>query len=97
VRLIWSDYAFADRDRIFDYVEAQSPKAATSVDERLDAATRRLVDFPESGRPGRIAGTRELVVRRTPFVIAYKLTLDAIVILRVLHGAQRWPDELSDR
>jgi toxin ParE1/3/4 len=97
VRLSWSDYAFADRNRIFDYLEAQSPKAAASIDERLESAAHRLVDFPESGRPGRVVGTRELVIRRTPFVIAYKLTQDTIVVLRVLHGAQLWPDELSDQ
>ena len=49
----------------------------------------------ESGRPGRVPGTRELVIPRTPYVAAYALTRDCIRILRVLHGAQMWPDDLA--
>ena len=45
-------------------------------------------------RPGRVAGTRELVITGTPYVAAYAVTAETIRILRVLHGAQRWPDEL---
>jgi plasmid stabilization system protein ParE len=66
------------------------------VDERIAAAARRLVEFPESGRPGRVAGTRELVVVGTPYVAAYTITESSIRILRVLHGAQKWPDELPE-
>jgi plasmid stabilization system protein ParE len=51
--------------------------------------------FRESGRPGRIAGTRELVVPRTPYIAAYVMTADTVRILRVLHGAQMWPDEIA--
>nr|HAQ92871.1 type II toxin-antitoxin system mRNA interferase toxin, RelE/StbE family [Afipia sp.] len=71
-----------------------NPRAAIAVDERIATAARRLVDFPESGRPGRVAGTRELVITGTPYVAAYAVTAETIRILRVLHGAQRWPDEL---
>jgi len=62
------------------------------VDERIVAAARRLVDFPASGRVGRIAGTRELVINGTPYVAAYAVTQSAVRILRVLHGAREWPD-----
>ena len=44
------------------------------------------------GRPGRIAGTRELVVPGTPYLIAYAVLEEQVVVLAVLHGAQRWPD-----
>jgi toxin ParE1/3/4 len=57
--------------RHFSHIEADSPRAAIHVDEQIDAAVRRLIEFPESGRPGRIAGTRELVVPRTPYIAAY--------------------------
>src|SRR5262249_49356539 len=95
VKLVWSRFALSDRNRIFDHIEAQSPKAAAAVDERIVASTRRLTAFPESGRPGRVAGTRELVVQRTPFVIAYRLTEGSVFVLAVLHGAQLWPDEFQ--
>ncbi|MBS4001975.1 MAG: type II toxin-antitoxin system RelE/ParE family toxin [Afipia sp.] len=94
MKLVWSVFALADRDGIFTHIEADNPRAAIAVDERIAAAARRLVDFPESGRPGRVAGTRELVITGTPYIAAYAVTAETIRILRVLHGAQRWPDEL---
>jgi toxin ParE1/3/4 len=48
----------------------------------------------EIGRQGRAPGTRELVIARTPFIVAYRLHNETIEILRILHGAQRWPDRL---
>ena len=85
-----------DRDGIFDYIEADSPRAAVAVDDRIRAQVRQLLQFPEAGRPGRIEGTRELVISRTPYIAAYRVTGDAVRILRVLHGAQLWPDEMLD-
>jgi addiction module RelE/StbE family toxin len=95
VRLVWAQHALADRDAIFKHIEAESPRAAVNVDEQIVAAVRRLLEFPESGRPGRVAGTRELVVPRTPFIAAYVVTADRVRILRVSHGAQVWPDEIA--
>jgi toxin ParE1/3/4 len=68
VKLVWSLYALSDRDAIFSYIEADNPRAAVHVDEQIAAAVQRLIEFPESGRPGRVAGTRELVVPRTPYI-----------------------------
>ncbi len=96
MKLFWSAFALTDRDDIFMYIEADNPIAAITVDERIVAAVRRLQDFPESGRPGRIAGTRELVVSGTQYVAAYAVTETAVRILRVLHGAQQWPDALPE-
>jgi toxin ParE1/3/4 len=95
VRLVWAQHALADRDAIFEHIEAESPRAAVNVDDQIVAAVRRLLDFPESGRPGRVAGTRELVVPRTPFIAAYVATADRVRILRILHGAQVWPDDID--
>lgn len=56
MKLTWSAFALSDRDAIFTYIEADNPSAAIMVDERIMAATRRLVDFPASGRVGRMLG-----------------------------------------
>ncbi len=93
MRLRWSVAAFTDRESIFDYIVSESPQAAIAIDEQIQLAAEGLTDFPESGRPGRVEGTRELVVVRTPYIVAYRLSEETISILRVLHGAQRWPDE----
>jgi addiction module RelE/StbE family toxin len=94
VRLVWTQHALNDRETIFRYIEAESPRAAVNVDEQIVVAVRRLLEFPESGRLGRVSGTREVVVSRTPFIAAYVVTSDRVRILRVLHGAQMWPNEI---
>jgi plasmid stabilization system protein ParE len=65
----WSAYAWADRDAIFNYIEADSPPAAITVDNRIREQIETLLRFPQIGRPGRIQGTRELVISRTPYVV----------------------------
>jgi toxin ParE1/3/4 len=96
MRLEWSRLAQADRDAIFDYIEADSPQAAITVDDRIRVQVEGLVRFPESGRPGRVEGTRELVIDRTPYIAAYRVAGDTVRILRVLHGAQQWPEDISE-
>jgi toxin ParE1/3/4 len=96
MRLEWSRLAQADRDAIFDYIEADSPQAAIAVDDRIRMQVEGLVRFPESGRPGRVEGTRELVIDRTPYIAAYRVAGGTVGILRLLHGAQQWPEEISE-
>lgn len=64
--------------------------------DRIRVQVRQLLQFPETGRPGRIEGTRELVITRTPYIAANRITGETVRILRVLHGAQLWPDEMLD-
>ncbi len=92
MKLVWSQRALEDRRAIFDYIEADDPLAAVLVDDRIRAATWRLVEFPESGRPGRVEGTRELVIARTSYIAPYEIGDDVVRVLRVIHGARMWPD-----
>ena len=62
-----------DREAIFDYREADSPRAAILIDDRIETQVELLIDTPEIGRPGRIDGTRELVIPRTPYIAAYRI------------------------
>ena len=96
MKLAWSRHAAADRMAIFTWIAQDDPRAAALVDDRLEDAARRLIDFPESGRPGRIEGTRELVVARTPYVVPYQIVGDVVRLRRVRHGARRGPQELND-
>lgn len=50
-------------------VERGDPGMAVRVGTRLREATEILRSFPHAGRPGRVAGTREWVVRQLPSVI----------------------------
>jgi addiction module RelE/StbE family toxin len=93
MRIEWSAAASEDRDTIFDYIEADNPSAAIGGDDRIREQVGRLGSFPELGRPGRIDGTRELVIVHTPYIAAYRIVDDTVRILRILHGAQLWPTE----
>src|SRR5689334_18612155 len=95
MKLVWARFALTDRDDIFSYIEAENPRAAVQVDERVVSAAHRLVDFPESGRPGRIAGTRELVIPQTSYIAVYAVLADRIRVLRILHAARMWPDGIE--
>lgn len=96
MKIEWSWFAVEDRTSIFDYIEQDDPRSAIAVDERIMEQTANLARFPEYGRPGRVAGTRELVINKTPFIVAYRVQKGVVRILRVLHGAQAWPDNLPD-
>ena len=96
MRLEWSIFAMDDRNAIFDYIEADSPQTAVTVDDRIEEQVEWLLQFPEMGRTGRIEGTRELVIQHTPYVVAYRVMGKIIRVLRVLHGAQRWPVEMPE-
>ncbi|MDR3439566.1 type II toxin-antitoxin system RelE/ParE family toxin [Telmatospirillum sp.] len=94
MKLEWSMFALSDRDKIFDYIEADNPRAAVTVDDLIKAHVEQLIGFPLSGRSGRVDGTRELVVSGTPYIAVYRIADGAIRILRVLHGARPWPEEM---
>lgn len=94
MRLEWSAFALADREAIFDWVASESPRAAGILDERIERRIEALLAFPESGRPGRIEGTRELVIAGTSYIAAYRAIGDTIRVLRLLHMARLWPEDL---
>jgi toxin ParE1/3/4 len=90
MRLVWTRAALSDLRDARAYISFDNPSAAATQVEQVLSAAAGLVHFPESGRPGRRTGTRELVVGRTPFVVAYRVRADVVEIVRVLHGRRRW-------
>src|SRR6266481_7310668 len=85
---------FRRLEDIRERIAADNPAAAIRMIERIRAAVTRLAGSPALGRPGRVAGTRELVIPRTPYIVPYRVTGDVVQIITVLHDAQRWPDKL---
>lgn len=57
------------------------------VKAKVDA----LGDFPALGRPGRVLGTRELVIDRYPLIIPYRVVGDELQVLRVFHTSRKPP------
>jgi addiction module RelE/StbE family toxin len=95
MRIQWTARALDDRKDIFDYIEEDSRQSAIEVDDRIESQVKRLIVTPEIGRTGRTPGTREFVINRTPYIAAYRIDGQVVRILRVLHGAREWPDDLT--
>ena len=91
MKIEWLPEAVRNREAQLAYIGGRNPAAAIDVGDVIESSVNRLADFPESGRPGRVSGTRELIVTGTPFIVVYRIESSALVVLRVLHGAQRWP------
>ena len=68
---------------------------AHQVAVRVREAAQGLAAFPLQGRPGRILDTRELVVSRTPFTVAYRVADQIVEIIAVIHQAQQWPERFE--
>lgn len=90
--IVWSSEALDDLDRLRAFIAKDSPKAAREIALVILAAVEYLADNPHIGRPGRVPGTRELVVPQTPFIVPYRLQAGVLQVLRVYHGARRWPE-----
>ena len=93
-RVRWTRRARRRLREIGAYVEEHNPVAAARVVGAIARSIERLGREPGRGRPGRIRGTRELVVIGTPYLVAYRVHVNDIEILTIQHGAQRWPDDL---
>ena len=93
MRILRAETYADDLEQIARAIAKDKPGVALAMWEEIEAQVERLKDFPNSGRTGRAAGTRELVIPRTPFIVVYRVRkkLDRVEILRVLHGAQKWP------
>lgn len=88
--LEWRETARADLLAIVDYISNDNPDAAQRLKDDIEAKTSKLPGHPKLYRAGRVAGTREMVVR-TNYMVVYAEDARAVSILLVLHTAQQWP------
>lgn len=90
--LEWHEAARADLLAIVDYISDDNPDAAQQLKDEIENKASKLPDHPNLYRPGRVAGTREMVVR-PDYIVVYAEDDRAVVILRVLHATQQWPSD----
>jgi len=90
MRLRYSSRARLQIDSITDFLIERNPSAARRIAAEIIVSARSLLDFPHKGRPGDSEGTREWVVRGTPYVIVYEVLAEnsEVWVLGVFHGAQ---------
>ena len=94
MKIIWSPRALAHLTALRDYIARDNPGSAAAVAARILENVEVLSRHPEIGRPGRISGTRELVVSGTRYIIPYRVRRDRLELIAVFHGRQKWPTKL---
>jgi len=92
VKLRWTLPAIEQLREIFDYIADDNPAAAVRMIKRIRLSMRQVTRMPYTGRVGRVGGTREAIVPGTSYIVAYRVLEDAVHVLAVLHGAQKWPE-----
>lgn len=80
-----------------EYIEKDSEENAARVASRILGAVEILRTQPEMGRPGRVVGTRELLVPQTPYIIPYRVRRERLELIAVFHGRQKWPAHFPKR
>ena len=91
VQVRWTRSAVWQLTSIGAFIAESNPRAAKEIEARLREPVTLLARFPAMGRPGRLAGTRELVVSGTPYIIPYRVSGAYVDILAVFYAAQNRP------
>ena len=91
MRVRWLRTALRNLDEEAAYIAAEDLLAARTVVERVLNAVETLADHPAIGRPGRVPGTRELVVPKTRYMVPYRVRGEMVEVLRVFHTSRRLP------
>jgi addiction module RelE/StbE family toxin len=90
LKIKWTKTALANLISIVEYIEKDNVDRAKSFAQEIREKTNNLIHFPSIGRPGRVLGTRELVVHPN-YIIPYRVRNNTVEIIRVQHVAQGWP------
>jgi toxin ParE1/3/4 len=89
--IAWLTLAAIEKDEIVDYIAERNVLAALGVDQQIGQQVAQLADFPFLGKAGREPDTFELVITKTPYIVAYRVYGDEVQILHVFHEKRNWP------
>ena len=93
MRVRWLRKALRNLDEEATYIAIDDANAARLLVARVLDAVATLEQQPALGRPGRVPGTREFVVRTTRYIVPYRVRGDVIEILRIFHTSRRLPEK----
>jgi addiction module RelE/StbE family toxin len=94
MKIVWSRRAIRHLISLREHIQKDSEQNAAALASRILKAVDLLQAHPEMGRPGRILGTRELVIPDTPYIIPYRVRRGRLELIAVFHGRQKWPAKL---
>ncbi|MCI5223548.1 MAG: type II toxin-antitoxin system RelE/ParE family toxin [Candidatus Electrothrix sp. AR4] len=92
MRIRWTNKALDNLDAAVEFIAADNPGAAQKVAQTIQQSVQLLAEQPGIGRPGRVAGTRELVISGLPYIIPYIEQDGSVIILRIMHASMKWPE-----
>lgn len=91
MQIVWLKTVLLNLDEIADYIALENPLATSQMLEVIEAQVSMLLKQPALGRPGRVLGTRELVISNTHFLVPYRIKNNTVEILRVFHTSRKPP------
>ena len=94
MKVVWSPRSITHLTALREHIAQDSEQNAVLVAQRILHSVELLQTQPDIGRPGRVVGTRELVVPNTPYIIPYRVQRDRLELIAVFHGHQKWPAKL---
>ena len=94
MKVIWSASAVRQLQEVVDYLQDESAARAVTIRRRILATVGLIGQMPDAGRTGRIDGTREAVVPRSPYIVVYQVSTETVEVLGVWHAAREWPEAL---
>lgn len=89
MKLVWAESAQRDFDEALTSLSAKSPRGAERIGARILRVIALLERFPELAPPSRHRGLRQLIVSRTPYLVVYRVTTDAVEIRAIIHAMQK--------
>ncbi len=92
MQIRWTNKALDNLGAAVEYIAADNPTAAKKVAQKIWDSVQLLKDRPGLGRPGRVGGTRELVISGLPYIVPYMEKDGMLVILRIMHSSIKWPN-----
>lgn len=93
MKIVWSRRAIGHLVEIREHIERDSEPSAARVAKQILDGVANLTNHPDLGRPGRVLGTRELVIPNSRYVIPYRVRGDRLELIAVFHGRQNWPSK----
>ena len=94
MKVVWSRRAIRHLVSLRQRIAKDSEANAASIASRILAAIDLLATQPDMGRPGRVLGTRELVIVGTPYILPYRVNRQRLELIAIFHGRQKWPAKL---
>ena len=95
MQIVWLKTALKNLDELGAYIAQDNPIAASQMVNLITSQVKQLSTQPAMGRPGRVLGTRELVISNTHYLVPYRIKNNTVEVLRVFHTSRKLPGNLA--